>query len=285
MTAQKLFNYNPTERKVILIDNNIEIIEKREYTPSTDTRDIKEAIPIIGGPLLLAKKRIGKLIDKTLQKTNTNKNEPSVAIEYLVVPYKTASQEVKWLIPSDLQNNEVYISHPMNTQIYYPAKEFHKRTFEDKYKEALSILMALKPKYLTVEFVEGYKQDLSVEAGAKVTKKKFVEAGVDFNLENDKNSSVLFKGSFSKPSFMNLFNKPALPEDLHWYPSESQWKFIADGRLKHGLKEFDLTLNYHKNFGINSDVLAAIKQIVNAGIDFQFTNYKQTTWRIKGEFW
>jgi len=56
----------------------------------------------------------------------------------------------------------VYIGHPADPAIYYPAGEFHRRLFEHKFCEAVDLLMALGATQITVERKDGMSQEPQV---------------------------------------------------------------------------------------------------------------------------
>lgn len=156
--------------------------------------------------------------------------------------------------------------------------------FENKYSEALRFLMALRPKELVVECLEGWEATGSSQAEVKGLKKLFGAKGeVSFNTGSK--SKILCQTKFHKPSIFESIRKPSLPKDLIWFPYEEHWKTIAKGRIKGKLKEIDLEILYKDHFGINAEVAASLAKIPKIKIEGEFEKHSMKKWRIRGEFW
>jgi hypothetical protein len=76
---------------------------------------------------------------------------------------------------------------------------------------------------------------------------------------------------------------PHLPSNLKWYLEEPTWRAVATGRLKHGMKDFSLELNYSEDYGVNASLTVAAGK---AGYDLggKFQSHKETSWTISGKF-
>ena len=74
-----------------------------------------------------------------------------------------------------------------------------------------------------------------------------------------------------------------LPDGLVWFPHEPTWQEIAEGRLRHGLTQFQLSVRYEDDYGIDAGLkLAAGKAGLDLGGSFQ--EHESTVWRIEGNF-
>jgi hypothetical protein len=82
---------------------------------------------------------------------------------------------------------------------------------------------------------------------------------------------------------LNNLQAPALPQDLVWYPHEPTWQAVAQGRMKFGLSQFSLTVNYEDDFGINAGLKMRVQKV---GLDLggTFEDHTATTWKIHGDF-
>jgi hypothetical protein len=170
----------------------------------------------------------------------------------------------------------VYVAHPTKMNVYFPMSGFHRFVFEDKFREALDILMALGASNIKVEHISGWSGDISAAAELKVpTKVDTVSAfgGVEIN----QSSNLMFEANLSG------HQTPELPEDLNWYHHEPTWQSIALGRKKYGLKDFVLNVTYLDDLGVNAALKAEVLK-VGLGIGGNFQDHRSTIWRLRGEF-
>lgn len=168
------------------------------------------------------------------------------------------------------RENEVYVAHPTLDNVYFPVNEFHKKLFEDKFRELNLLLMSLGASKVEVEYVSGWGVELTNQEDISVAK---AEIGVKKN----KTRKVIFSANYEGN------NSKQLPERLSWYHFEPTWQNIGNGRLNHGLKNFNLLLEYKDDFGINADLFAFIKKN-GYGSKNNFTKREETVWKIVGEF-
>lgn len=76
---------------------------------------------------------------------------------------------------------------------------------------------------------------------------------------------------------------PSVPDELIWYSHEPTWQQVARGRIKYGMKDFSLRLQYEDDFGVNANLAVKAK---NANLDFggEFKNHESTIWNIHGKW-
>jgi hypothetical protein len=55
--------------------------------------------------------------------------------------------------------NVLYVGHPARRELYYPAAEFHRRVFEHKFVEAVTLLTSLGASRIVVQQEEGETRD------------------------------------------------------------------------------------------------------------------------------
>lgn len=176
--------------------------------------------------------------------------------------------------PGHPRKKTLYVGHPAAPDVYFPFSDFHRLMFESKYAEAISLLMALGAKNLSIEhltglgteFVSGLEvpvEQVKVSAKAKATK--------------NKGKSLIFNAS------LDGCHKPEVPKNLVWYHYEPTWQMVADGRTKYGLKEFNLNVSYKDDFGIGVKLKADVEK---AGFEVGscFQSHEETIWKITGEF-
>lgn len=176
--------------------------------------------------------------------------------------------------PGHPQEKTLYVGHPSNPPVYFPFSEFHRMTFEHKFSEALEMLMSLGATNVEVYRVKGWSHEFSLNLNIAISDwKPGIEAGKD----KKASAKLLFKATLAGKK------KPKLPKELVWYPHELTWQKIADGRLKYGLKDFALIIQYEDDFGINAGLKL---KVLKSGLDIggKFEDHKKTAWRIVGEF-
>jgi hypothetical protein len=169
----------------------------------------------------------------------------------------------------------VYVGDPASPLVYYPAADFHRKTFEHKFSEAILLLMALGATELVVHAEEGWGWDFATDIEVPIPK-KFLEFAPGVNARKTKDSSLLFHATL-KP------NAPEVPDGLVWYPRESAWRQVATGRIDYGLNEFSLQVRYTEDYGIDTGFESKVKK-VKLNLGGEFKKAKETTWRIEGVF-
>jgi len=191
---------------------------------------------------------------------------------------RSEAKELTFL-PGHPREKVLYIGHPLIANVYYPTAHFHRLTFLHKFDEAVRLLMSLGATDIHVEHNEGWSKELDaslgISASALVQGGK-VDSKIGYSRKSD--SHALFKATYRKGS-----EKPSLPRDMVWYPSEPTWQLVADGRMKHGLETFSLVVKYNDDFGINASLGA---KAVKLGFDLggSFESHQCTKWHIVGAF-
>lgn len=178
--------------------------------------------------------------------------------------------------PGHPRDGILYIGHPALPEVYYPAAQFHRLTFEHKFSEAIRFLMALGAIKIEVEHIAGWSSEFSAKLGVGLPAAK-VEVGAEAGRVASTKAEILFKANLAGTT------EPKLPENLVWYPHEPTWRQIAEGRLQYGLKDFVLSVRYEDDFGVNAGLKV---QAVKAGLDMggKFEDHEATIWRLQGEF-
>jgi hypothetical protein len=170
----------------------------------------------------------------------------------------------------------VYIGHPAMPNVYYTLADFHRRVFEHKVSEAILMLMSLGATSIRAEHISGWSHDFSAKLSLPISGTSG-NGGIDIGTQNKSTDSILFTATLSGT------DSPAMPDGLMWYPHEPTWQTIAQGRLKHGLRDFTISVNYSDDFGINLGVKAGVS---NSGLDLggKFEGHESTIWKLTGQF-
>lgn len=176
--------------------------------------------------------------------------------------------------PGHPREQTVYVAHPAASRTYYTAATFHRMAFEHKFAEAVDLLMSLGATSLTVEHVQGWSREFSANLSAN-----FPENGFDASAQgaSSASSKLLFDAALDNKT------SPALPEGLVWYAHEPTWQSVAKGRLKHGMRDFNLEIAYEDDFGINAGLKIRAQK---AGLELggAFEDHVATRWKIRGRF-
>jgi len=194
-----------------------------------------------------------------------------------VLPIARSDATKLYLPPGHPRDNIIYVGHPTQWQIYYPIADFHRRIFEQKFTEAIKLLMGLGAIEIEVERIEGYSKDFASTLNIPFLTQAPFEAGLKATYHKNKKRQALFRATLTPREEI------IIPDNLFWFKHEPAWQQIAEGRKKYGLKEFTLSLNYEDDFGINSGLLLKLSKV---GLDIggKFQDYKSTIWKITGKF-
>lgn len=203
------------------------------------------------------------------------------------------------LPPGHPRDNVVYLGHPALVNHYMPVAAFHRTVFEHKLSEVLSILMHLGAKTINIKHLQGWGLEmlLQLDTGVLVAEAtEEVKARTLLDIYKLKpgtapsSPAVAAKPAAPKEQTMVIRTSqidnqtPALPTNVVWYPFEPTWQWVSDGRIKFGLKQFVLDLNYREDFDINLELKDKLEK---AGFNLvgEFEPPVPTKWRIFGEFW
>lgn len=170
----------------------------------------------------------------------------------------------------------VYIGSPAVAERYYPAADFHARVFEERFGEAMRLLMALGAERLTVRSERGWQRDLI--GSVDVPFQRAAKGQAKLRIGGRRDRSLVFDAELTPTS------APTVPTDLIWFHEEPTWKAIAEGRLERGLREFRLHVTSRENFGIGTEVAAKISKLKALSLGGEFTEQVNTSWLLEGTF-
>ncbi|WP_140456865.1 MULTISPECIES: hypothetical protein [Priestia] len=178
--------------------------------------------------------------------------------------------------PGHPRTGILYIAHPAVKGHYFPTAHFHRLTFEHKFSEAVTLLMALGAIELEVHHNDGWSKEFAATLSVPLDIFPGTGGG-GVKKKNRANNQILFKANLEDN------NSFTMPENLFWYASEPTWQQIANGRLKYGMRDFHLLIQYEDDYGVNADLKAKVKK-VGLELGGKFENHKSTRWIIKGRF-
>ncbi len=176
--------------------------------------------------------------------------------------------------PGHPRENVVYAQHPANPSMYYTASSFHRQAFEHKFAEVITLLSSLGAREIKVEHVRGWSHEFSTEIGISIPQDS---AKVSVGKNGSETSALLFDAKLAG------HDTPSVPDNLTWYPHEALWQALAVARVENGLRNFNLSLTYSDDYGLNADFKATLK---GTGLDLggKFTEHQSTVWKITGMF-
>ena len=169
----------------------------------------------------------------------------------------------------------LYVGHPARPDLYYPAAEFHRRVFEHKFAEAVKLLTSLGASRIALTQIQGQGRTRETEAGGQAG---FGRA-LGFARTRDEQS-------WSGAQFVAEFpgsGKPAVPDDLCWYPDEHTWQLIAHTRITGGAEKTSLEVRYMTDYGIDTQMVRAARTF-GVKIGGKFQEHHDTIWRLDAEF-
>lgn len=198
--------------------------------------------------------------------------------------------------PGHPRDNVVYVGHPALPRMYVPFADFHSFVFEHKFSEAVSLLMSLGAKGIHVKHIKGWNLEMLLQLNTQVVASpRYDESKVKSLLDLYKSKAVngiVEHREEPKPVLeqvavlhTTMRDLPAeIPQGMVWYPYEPTWQWVSEGRLKFGLKEFMLDINYKEDFDIHLPLKAKLEK-VGFNLGGQFEQPIPTMWRLFGEFW
>lgn len=170
----------------------------------------------------------------------------------------------------------LYIAHPIAENVYFPFAQFHRLTFEHKFSEAILLLMSLGATYIEVQHIAGWSREFSSTMNISIPQTN-MGVGANASSTNKSDAEILFTANFKGN------NTSVLPENLVWYQYEPTWQHIAEGRLKHGMTDFSLSVIYQDDLGVNMGLkVAATKAKLDIGGNYE--DHRSTVWKIVGKF-
>jgi hypothetical protein len=188
---------------------------------------------------------------------------------------KTAAKEIAFP-PGHPRTGVLYIGHPALARAYYPMADFHRVVFEQKFCEAVELLMSLGATKIRVEHVAGWSKDFSARLSIPLGVPSETIA-LEGKTTGVNRKSLLYEASLPGS------DSPKVPDGLVWYAHERTWQTVAKGRIDFGLSDFSLNVTYEDDFGVNAGLKTTVAK---AGLDLggKFEDHQSTVWRLEGTF-
>jgi hypothetical protein len=172
----------------------------------------------------------------------------------------------------------IYAQHPADAVLYFPVASFHRRVFEHKFGEAVRLLGALGAREIYVEHKKGWSRDFAADISGPIpVSVEPVHTGVSVGVAAKAAENLLFKASLKGS------DTPQLLENSIWLPHESTWQAVVDMRMKYGLRDFSLSLNYEEDYQVNAGLKVEVEK-VGFEIGGKFEDHVATVWTMSGRF-
>jgi hypothetical protein len=169
--------------------------------------------------------------------------------------------------------NVLYVGHPARPDLYFPVAEFHRRVFEHKFAEAVTLLTSLGASRIALRQEQGQTRETEGAALAQAS----VAMGFNRTRNERSSSSAAFEAEFPGS------RKPVVPDGLCWYPDEQTWQMIAHTRITGGAEKTSLEVRYLTDYGIDMHVVRAARTC-GVKIGGKFQEHHDTIWQLDAEF-
>jgi len=191
---------------------------------------------------------------------------------------KISNQQAEKLLfpPGHPRPGTVYVGHPFVSTVYFPMADFHRRMLEHKWNEAIHLLESLGATKIRAEHVTGAAHDIAAKAFASAISSG-ASATIDGSATLKSSTTLVFTGEYPGAK------EPKIPDNLGWFPHESTWQRVADGRIEFGRTRFSMEVTYLNDFGVNVDVGAKLTK-AGFGLGGKLNDHDSSSWKLEGEF-
>lgn len=171
--------------------------------------------------------------------------------------------------PGHPQNGCTYVQHPFTKNVYFEVNSFHDSMRERKQNELLRILESLGAYSAHVEVRHGH--EVRMNCAHELHTGTSVNLGTDGSevsqsSTSEQQTTLEMSQRATKDWSFNPPDKPSLPDDLVFYPTEETWQQLARSVLRGGLKRAQVDLEYKTEYGITekhlSDVATSVKTLL-----------------------
>lgn len=195
-------------------------------------------------------------------------------------------------------NNETYIGHPFNNNLYIPIQNYDNELLIDRINEFCYLLQCLGAESITIENTNSddnfnqRNQQTDVNASISALKTGIT---VD-NKSTQKNSSEnQISLRIGKNQIFNPSKFPYVPNDLTWLANEAGWQRLIKQRLEGNLLEHNEFMTSMQSQILNSneinDLKVDLKLFFNKAnvnvkkdIDEEIKNSSSTEWKVQVKF-
>lgn len=194
--------------------------------------------------------------------------------------------------------NELYMGHPYNPSVYIPYEGSEYAFFLDKIDELCYLLQCLGATEISITAIKGKavneltNSSIHIDGDANV---KMFSGGAEYNNKFGSEKDSCSKSSLALTQRFDPMKLPYLPEDLVWYPEQTNWQRLVQQRINGNMLEYHQTISTSETKFVSSteenDLKASAKFLwtkVNAtykdALETKFKQSMETEWRIDVKF-
>lgn len=195
-------------------------------------------------------------------------------------------------------NNETYIGHPYNNNLYIPIQNYDNELLIDRINEFCYLLQCLGAESITIENINSdnnsnqTNQQNDVNVGVSGLK---LGAEVDNENTQKKSSENQISLRIGKNQTFNPTKFPYVPNDLTWLTNEAGWQRLIKQRLEGSLLEHNEFMSSNQSQILNTneinDLKVDLKVFFNKAnvnikkdIDAEIKNSSSTEWKVQVKF-
>ena len=200
-------------------------------------------------------------------------------VVYVLSPSAMESQGISFP-PGHPRPNILYVSHPCTGTLYYPAFDFHRAVFEQKFSELLTLLASLGATRVDVEARYGWGRDFAANLTLPIRNLAGTVEGNGTARQKRTEELVFSATGWARQG------RPKIPSDLLWLESEPIWKAMATaelGRCRTKPSQVSWKLEYEDSFGVDASLRAHLGEL-SVGLGGRFERSEKTLWNVTVEF-
>jgi len=195
-------------------------------------------------------------------------------------------------------NNETYIGHPFNNNLYIPIQNYDNELLIDRINEFCYLLQCLGAESITIENINSNdnfnRTDQQSDANVSLSALK---AGVTVDNKSTRKDSSESKLSsrIGRNQAFNPTKFPYVPNGLTWLANEAGWQRLVKQRLEGSLLEHNEFMSSNQSQILNTneinDLKVDLKVFFNKAnvnvkkdIDAEIKNSSSTEWKVQVKF-
>src|SRR5690554_4528616 len=195
-------------------------------------------------------------------------------------------------------NNETYIGHPFNNNLYIPIQNYDNELLIDRINEFCYLLQCLGAESITIENISSNdnsnKSNQQSDANVSLSALK---AGVTVDNKSTRKDSSESKLSsrIGRNQAFNPTKFPYVPNGLTWLANEAGWQRLVKQRLEGSLLEHNEFMSSNQSQILNTneinDLKVDLKVFFNKAnvnvkkdIDAEIKNSSSTEWKVQVKF-
>lgn len=194
--------------------------------------------------------------------------------------------------------NELYIGHPFKPELYVPYENSEDIFFVDKIHELCYLLECLGAEEISITSIKG--RNVTEVGNIDSIMSGNVDVGLiayDGNLSKSGKSERASTNNIQRTITQKFdpIKKPFVPDDLVWYPEQSQWQRLVKSRQNGNLLEYNefvssadtkfISNTERTNIKASAEYLwAKVDGNVEANSEEQFKESIETQWKVEVKF-